>query len=119
MRFTRFAKGRTVRRTPGTMNKTEAAYAAILAVEQAAGEVLWFAFEAMTFKLAPDTRFTPDFVVMAADGTMEIREVKGHWEDDALVKIKVCAELFPFRVRAFSPVAKRDGGGWKERTFGE
>jgi hypothetical protein len=49
---------------------------------------------------------------------LECWEVKGHWEDDARVKIKVAAELFPFVFRAFKPKAKRDGGGWSMEVFG-
>lgn len=90
----RFAKGRTVRRKPGTMNKMEAAYGAHLQLLEDAGEYRWVAFEAMTFKLAPDTRYTPDFVAMTEDGTIEVHEIKGWMEDDALVKLKVFAAQF-------------------------
>jgi hypothetical protein len=30
---------------------------------------------------------------MLADGQLQAHEVKGHWEDDARVKIKVAASL--------------------------
>lgn len=112
------ARGRT-RRTPGTMNKTEAAYAALLQLRKDAGQLAGFWFEAVTLKLAKDTRYTPDFLVQLKDGTMEFHEVKGYWEDDARVKIKVAAEMFPFMFRAYRPRAKKDGGGWSEETFDE
>ncbi len=36
----------------GTKNKTEQAYEdEVLSVQQAAGEILWYCFEGMTFKL--------------------------------------------------------------------
>jgi len=49
-----------------------------------------------------------------ADGIVEFHEVKGHWEDDALVKIKVAAQTFPeFSFRAFH----KKSGEWVEREF--
>lgn len=101
----------------GTMNKTEQAYADHLEWLRRMGEVQWFAFEAMTLKLADDTRYTPDFIVMAACGQLEAHEVKGFWKDDARVKIKVAAEKFPFRFIAVKAKAKKDGGGWECEVF--
>ncbi|MGP9850223.1 hypothetical protein ACT3T7_02270 [Halomonas sp. 111] len=101
----------------GTMNKTEAAYAALLEAEKQAGEIVWYSFEAMTFKLADNTRYTPDFAVLRADGLMEMREVKGFWREDARVKIKVAAEMFPFRFIAVKKQSKKAGGGWEREVF--
>lgn len=111
------AKGRTVRRAVGQMNKTEARYAQMLDVEKHEGRILDYWFEQITFKLADDTRYTPDFVIQRPDGVMEVHEVKGHWEDDALVKIKVAAAQFPFRFIAVSAVPQKNGGGWQVREF--
>ena len=99
------------------MNKTEAAYAAHLELRRHVGEVIWFRFEAVKLRLADLTFYTPDFFVMLPDGTLEVHEVKGYWEDDARVKIKVAAEQFPFRFVAVKAVAKKDGGGWKIEEF--
>lgn len=101
----------------GKMNKTEAEYGALLAQMKMAGEIQWYAFEGMTFKLADNTRYTPDFSVMRADGLIECHEVKGFWRDDARVKIKVAAELFPFRFIAIKKRAKKAGGGWDMEVF--
>lgn len=112
-----FARG--VRRKPGEMNKLEEKMAAELDLLWKSGKVLKWWFEGITLRLAKATRYTPDFLVMMADATLECWEVKGHWEDDARVKIKVAAEHFPlFTFKAFSPKPKRDGGGWKIETFG-
>lgn len=111
------ARGRAVRRTSGEMNKTEALYASHLDKLQAAGDIAAWWFEVVTFRIAPDCRYTPDFLVMMPDGIIEVHEVKGFWEDDALVKIKVAAQMFPFRFVAIHSVAKKDGGGWKVREF--
>jgi hypothetical protein len=111
----RFALGRMKR---GVMNKAEAAYQAHLEGRKQAGEVLWYAFESYTFKLADATRYTPDFAVMLASGVMEFHEVKGFWMDDARVKIKVAADRFPHPFVAVKPIAKKNGGGWERETFG-
>lgn len=101
----------------GAMNKTEAAYAQHLALRQAAGEVLWHRFEGLKFRLADNTFYTPDFAVMLADGTLEAHEVKGFWADDARVKIKVAADLYPIRFIAVKAQAKKAGGGWDVEAF--
>jgi hypothetical protein len=99
------------------MNKTEAAYGQHLEALRQAGEVQWYGFEAVKLRLADNTFYTPDFAVVAADGVMEMHEVKGFWEDDARVKIKVAADKFPFRFVAMKAEAKKRGGGWKAETF--
>ena len=98
----------------GRMNKTEMAYAAVLEGLKRAGQVLWYRFEGLKLRLADNTFYTPDFAVMRDDGVMEIHEVKGFWQDDARVKIKVAAEMYPFRF--FAVKAKR--GGWEYEVFG-
>ena len=101
----------------GTMNRTEAAYAGHLEALKASGEVLWYAFEAMTLKLADGCRYTPDFAVMLPDGQLQMHEVKGYWQDDAKAKIRVAASLFPMPFIAVYQQPKRDGGGWKFEEF--
>lgn len=101
----------------GAMNKTEAAYAASLELRKTAGEVLWFKFEGLKLRLADNTFYTPDFAVMLADGSLEAHEVKGHWQDDARAKIKIAADLYPFRFIAVQAEAKKRGGGWKVESF--
>jgi len=96
------------------MNGTERAYAAHLALRQRAGEILWYEFEAITLKLAEDTRYTPDFPVLYADGTLGMIEVKGLMRDDAFVKLKVAAKLFPFRFTLVRKALKKNGGGFVE-----
>lgn len=113
-RWTIRPKGRRARHTPGVPNRTEAEYAAGLTLRRAAGEIVDFWFEAVTLKLADDTRYTPDFLVMLPDGTLEFHEIKGHWEDDAKVKVKVAAQAFPFAIRVLRNRPKRDGGGFEE-----
>lgn len=101
----------------GVMNKTEAAYAASLEARRHAGEVAWYLFEGIKYRLADNTFYTPDFAVMLADGSLEAHEVKGFWQDDARVKIKVAAERFPVRFIAVRALPKKAGGGWEVEAF--
>lgn len=101
----------------GQMNKTEAAYAQHLETRKAAGEILWYRFEGVKLRLADNTFYSPDFVVMLADGTLECHEVKGFWQDDARVKIKVAADQYPMRFVAVKVRAKKNGGGWDVEEF--
>ncbi len=110
----RYALGRL---PTGTMNKTEAAYDAHLWEQRHAGKVLWHKFEGIKLRLADNTFLTIDFPVLAADGYLEMHEVKGFWEDDARVKMKVAASLYPFRFCAVKPRAKKNGGGWEVEQF--
>lgn len=104
--------GRGVRK-PGEMNKFETTYAAHLEGLKRAGAILWYSFESVKLRLAKATFYTPDFLVMNRDGEMEFHEVKGFWEDDARVKIKVAAELFPIRFIAIT----KEKGQWVEERF--
>jgi len=97
----------------GEMNATEKAYKEHLKLRLKAGEVLWFGFEKIKVKLARRTYYTADFTVLLANGAFEFHEVKGHWEEDARVKIKVAAEQFPFRFIG----VKKDGDNWIYEDF--
>ena len=102
----------------GEMNKTEAAYGAVLEQRKRIGEVAWYRFEGLKFRLADKTFYTPDFAVQLSDGSLEAHEVKGGvWEDDARVKIKVASEMYPIRFVAVRKQAKKDGGGWELEEF--
>lgn len=125
-KFNRYAKH--ARRKPGEMNKTEAAYDAYLGLLLRAGEIDGHKFEGIKLKLADNTFFTPDFLVMAKDGVMELHDTKGTtkklrasgekeaapWiEEDAKIKLKLVAELYPFRV--FAVFKTKDG--WQKMEF--
>lgn len=113
------ARGRRPGRKKG-MNGLEADYAHVLNARVASGEVLWWVFESVTLKLAEDTRYTPDFFVMLTSGELEGHEVKGGiFEDDAKVKAKVAAALFPFRFVIARRALKRDGGGWSTQEVSD
>lgn len=108
------AKGRL---KSGVMNDMESRYAKHLESRRIAGEIEWYKFEGIKLRLADNTFYTPDFAVMLIDGTIELHETKGHWTDDARVKIKVAADMYPFRFIALKNRSKREGGGWSEENF--
>lgn len=109
-----FAKGRL---KSGEMNETEKKYTKHLETELWCGNISWFKFEGMTFKLADGCRYTPDFVIMRQDGSLEAHEVKGCkavFRDDARVKCKVFSEKYPIPLTVCYPVRH---GGWEYEQF--
>jgi hypothetical protein len=103
---------------PGEMNKTEKRYAEHLEAEKQAGEILWYAFEAIKLKLADRTYLTVDFFVLRKDGSLEAHDCKGAKAivtDDARVKMKVAASMFPWPFFFAYPVK---GGGWQVECTG-
>lgn len=101
----------------GQMNNTEAEYGRHLEVLKSAGDVAWYKFEGIKFRLADNTFYTPDFAVMLADGSLQAHEVKGFWEDDAKVKIKVASDMYPIEFVAVKKRAKKNGGGFEMESF--
>jgi hypothetical protein len=101
----------------GAMNKTESAYDLYLRELTHIGDVLWHKFEAVKLRLADNTFYTCDFAVMVKSCELEMHEVKGFWQDDARVKIKVAASLYPFKFIAVTARAKKRGGGWEREEF--
>lgn len=106
-------KGRTQPKRDGSMNKTEARYALHLTDLLRLGQVARFDFEPEKLRLADRTFYTPDFRVLLPDGSVEFHEVKGFWEDDARVKIKVAADQHPY---TFVGVLWK-GGLWQKEEF--
>jgi len=113
-----FARGG---RRPGrrdSMNRWEAEWAAQLAAAIHDGSVLGWWWQSVSLRIGERCFYWPDFLVQAGDGTLELHEVKGHMEDDAMVKLRAVIERYPFRVFLVSKRAKREGGGFvtKELT---
>ena len=97
----------------GERNKTEAAYEAYLRILLAAGEITWFKFEGLKLRLADNTFLTVDFFVMTSSGELQAHDVKGGFiTEDANVKMKVAADMYPFRFFLVRAKAKKNGGGW-------
>jgi hypothetical protein len=95
------------------MNKLERAYAEHLEAERGRS-IVWWAYESIKLRLADRTTYTPDFFVQMISGAIEVRETKGFMRDDAAVKLKVAAELYPFR---FFLVRKGKNGSWSETAI--
>lgn len=94
------------------LNKTEAAFLAYLRAEK---RWAFIGIQNVTLKLADDTRYTPDFVCVGHGGEIVAFETKGFWRDDARVKIKVAARLFPFL--QFTAVSRTKGSSWEYEAF--
>ena len=92
-------------------NKTEAAFARELGCRPS---IVWWAYEPLKLRLADKCFYSPDFAVLFKDGSFHIYEVKGFWRDDARVKIKTAARLFP--MFSFHAVT-RIKNGWKQEDF--
>lgn len=129
-RFTRFAKGRKSVR--GVANKTETRYAAVLESRRLVGEIEWYRYEGLRFKIAEgNAYYAPDFIVMLADGTLQAHECKAGVidkttgklkmlaEEAARVRIKVAADQFPFEFLIAVERPKKAGGGFELTGVGE
>lgn len=118
----RYAKIRSGGTKRGQMNRTEAAFAAELELRKAAGEVRLWRYEAVKFVVGESTCFyTPDFMVLLADDTIEFVDVKGSGpiEEASKVKIKAAALQYPeFRWVIAQALRKKDGGGFGRREIG-
>ena len=101
----------------GERNKLEASYEQYLECRKQAGEIQWYKFEGIKFRLADDCFYTPDFMVMMADCELQAHECKSIWRDDAKAKIKIASELYPFRFIAVYAVPKKEGGGFCYEEF--
>jgi hypothetical protein len=103
------------RDTRGRLNETEAEYDNLLDMQLRCGDILWYKREGIKLRLAPKTFLDCDFTVVASDGTLELHEVKGGFiEDDAAVKLKTAAEMFPFRFI----LARKIKGQWELKEVG-
>jgi hypothetical protein len=100
------------------MNGTERDFAVLLEAKKRNGSILSWRFEPVTLRLAPGSGYTPDFMIVACDGTIDFAEVKGFWREAARVRLKVAADLFrEFSFIAYRKLAKKDGGGWTTEPF--
>lgn len=99
----------------GERNRTEAAYENFLLQQKAVGLIQDYGFESLRLRLADNTFYVPDFVILQADGNVVLHDVKGasHLVTDvARVKLKTAREIHFFDIFLVIPRSKRDGGGW-------
>jgi hypothetical protein len=89
------------------LNKTEREFLARLRAG-VYGKMQWIGIFPITLKLAHDCRYTPDFATRMEAGDFRLWEVKGaHVWEDAIIKLKVAASMFPFWT--FVKAQKKDG----------
>jgi len=80
----------------GSLNNTEKAFAAYLQERQAAGAIVWWKAHPFNVTLAKNTHYRPDFLVLNADMSLVIYEVKGSFTSEkGQMKIKLCVEALP------------------------
>ena len=112
-----YAKGRLPQ---GEMNKTEARYLReVVKPRLASGELLWAKFDGLKLRIAPRTFLSMDWATLpAADQLLTLVDVKAgpHLvEEDARVKMKVAASLYPFRFFITWPTRS----GWVSEEIGK
>jgi hypothetical protein len=110
--------GRRSRHVTGEMNGIEKRYAAHLETQRICGAISGWKFEPIKLRLARATFYSPDFMVVMPSGCIELHETKGFMEDDAVVKLKVAAEMFPeFKI----VLVKLEGKPkrWSFKTYGK
>jgi hypothetical protein len=101
------------------MNKTERAYSVLLDEEKRQGLVIDWKFHPMRVRLADNTFYEVDFLVLHADMKLAIHETKGGFvTQHGQMKIKLCAEVLPyFRMVKATKLTAKQGGGWTREEF--
>lgn len=93
----KWGKGRKV---AGKKNKTELRFELEFILPRvASGKIQQYGYEDWTFKLADDTRYTPDYWALADDDVIDLYECKGSFllDPNGRTKFKVAASRYPFR----------------------
>jgi len=103
----------------GKMNKTETEYARRLEALRTMGKVIGWKFHPMRVRLADNTYYEVDFLVLHDDMTLAIHETKGGFTTDkGQMKIKLCAEVMPwFQMIKATKLPVKKGGGWILEEF--
>jgi hypothetical protein len=103
-------------------NQTEAKYAEILELRRIDGEIRSYHYEAETLPLSRSMppryrcQYTPDYVVILADGAKEYHEVKGgHMREDGWLKVKWAVDAYP--AHTFVLARRRRDGSWAIERF--
>jgi hypothetical protein len=96
-------------------SELERDYAERLELQRIAGEIAWWAYEAITFNLGGGAKFKPDFLIVGRDCKLTVAETKGPFaRESSIVRIKVAAARFPFL--RFLLVTRNDGH-WAEKEI--
>jgi len=104
-------KARATRFDLDNMNRTEERYSRILDVRIMAGEVHKYFYASAKLRIGDGAWYTPDFLVILSDGTVEYHEIKGGYiREAAMVRYKVAKGKYPYVFRMWQYKRKR----WKE-----
>lgn len=96
-------------------SKLERDYAAHLFGMRLVGEIHAWRYEPFNIRLAKNTYYVVDFMVIANDGTIEFHETKGFSRATGRVKFKTAAELHPWFRWVW--VTRERGGAWKREDY--
>lgn len=111
---------------PGEMTQVETRYSAHLELLKLSGKILDYWPHKFTWRLSNGTHYRSDFLVLLADGQLEIHETKagkrnkatGEWqpfsEEDALLKVKWMAEQCPIPIKVAFEAGKNN---WRFKEF--
>jgi hypothetical protein len=104
-------------------------YAQHLELRRKVGDIVWWAFEPIRVRVAKNTYFVPDFMVMLSSGELELHDTKGskrvtrksglveevaYTKEDAQMKMKIVAELLPIPLKK---VWRTHSGEWESRLM--
>lgn len=109
-------------KTPGQMNATERRFeSTFLKPGLWAEDIVGWHYEPAKWRFGTDFKatYTPDFMVLMPDGTIELIDVKGSggWEDSTRQKIKACAEKYPAFAWIGYTEKKGNRGEWVREVF--
>lgn len=105
------------RKKAGEKNLYESYWGSVL---ESRDDVFKVFYEGVKLRLADNTFYTPDFMVLMSDGSIEFHEVKGSWkapnQDDARVKIKVASAIHSWATFRSIELTKRGGAFQAKET---
>lgn len=89
------ARRAKARDDPELENQLERDYAQELELRRKAGEIRRWVPKAIRLRIGTSATYKPDFLVVTADGEIQLHETKGHFREAAKVRIKAAAWHYP------------------------
>jgi len=90
-------------------SKWEEKYHAHLVAQRNAGKIVEFWWKGFRLRVGEGAWYTPEAIVLANDGYLELHEVKGYKREAAMVRYRAAKERYPFRAYL---VRLKKGGEW-------
>ena len=88
-------ESKVVKKDNRKMGKWEIAYSKYLDALIQNGEVKWYKNNHVRFLIGEGAWYTPDFIVVLPDNSVELHEVKGFEREAAIVRFKTAGMLYP------------------------